>query len=78
MKTNDNMSQFKPSTYCDNVSEPLLERIKELEHEISTLRKQIRTLKYELAFKQQSPASDAMPQVRFQDQNRNQKEVEPV
>ena len=45
--------QFRPSTYCANVSEPLLERINELETELRALKKQIRTLKLEKASRQQ-------------------------
>ena len=51
MKSSSNLGLFKPSTYCDNVSEPLLERINELEQELIALRKQVKTLKFENALK---------------------------
>ena len=51
MKSTNNASHFKPSTYCDNVSEPLLERIKELERELRELKKQVKSLKFEQALR---------------------------
>ena len=58
MNTKETLVQFKPSTYCDNVSEPLRERIKELEKELAEMKKQVRTLKFEKAFHQQSPVDE--------------------
>lgn len=52
MKTTSHSSQFKPSTYCNNVSLPLLERIRELEEELKSSKQQIQTLKFEKALAQ--------------------------
>lgn len=65
MKTTTNVSQFKPSTYGDNVSEPLLERIKALEQELQDLRKQVKTLKFEQALRrpQLSAGTSSLPRI---------------
>lgn len=58
MKTTDNMNEFRPSTYGDNVSEPLLARIHELEKELMAVKKQVRMLEREKSSKRQHPADD--------------------
>lgn len=78
MKSTEDANEFKPSTYCDNVSAPLLERIRELESELTELKKQVRTLKIEKAFSQRLPVNDAIPRVHFYTQGTDSKEVEPV
>jgi len=78
MKANSNTSQFKPSTYCDNVSEPLLERINTLENELRALKKQIRALEHEKVFKQQHRDDDAMPLSSFHNQPQDRKRIGPA
>ena len=72
MKPTYNTSQFKPSTYCDNVSEPLLERIKELERELRELKKQVKTLKFEQALRRPQLSDETKPLPRIIDERSNQ------
>jgi hypothetical protein len=60
MKTNCNTREFKPSTYCDNVSEPLLEHIKELENELIALKKQVQALQIDNTLKEQQLPHEAL------------------
>jgi len=78
MKANSDTSQFKPSTYCDNVSEPFLERINALEKELRALKKQIQVLEFEKAFKQQQLDNNAMPLSSLYNQPRDRKGIGPA
>lgn len=60
MKTKADENHFKPSTYCDNVSEPLLEHIDELETELRALKQQVQALNFERQFKQQQSENETM------------------
>lgn len=75
MNTKSNSNQFKPSTYCDNVSEPLLERIKELEDELSVLKKQVQALQFDKIFKPRQLPHEAVSLPRINNRALDQKGV---
>ena len=78
MKTNGNTSQFKPSTYCDNVSEPLLERINTLENELRALKKQIQALEFDKVFRQQQLDNHSLSLSSVYNQHRDRKGIGPA
>lgn len=72
MKSSSNSSLFKPSTYCDNISEPLLERINELERELNALRKQVKSLKFEQRLRRPRLSDESKSLQHISDKGSNQ------
>lgn len=77
MKANSDTNQFKPSTYCENISEPFLERINALENELRALKKQIQALEFEKTLKQQQ-LDNAMPLPSYYNQPQDRKGIGPA